>query len=151
MAPQNFTTTAQYKESDHTLVTDEDNDEGFAPNREIGDGLECRMETIARVARILRKKNATSTTHCCRQSMTTYDNRGLDQVHCWAWGAGRAWASGAGCNAVGPRRVIVSLRGVYMFSRTHGLAIVIAACEPTYNIKPHRHNLWKTSPTWRIM
>lgn len=62
MAPQNFTTTAQYKESDHTLVTDEDNDEGFAPNREIGDGLECRMETIARVARILRKKNATSTT-----------------------------------------------------------------------------------------
>ena len=39
MAPQSFTTTAHYEESDHMLVTDEENDEEFSPNREIGDSL----------------------------------------------------------------------------------------------------------------
>ena len=47
MAPQSFTTTAQYEESDHMLATDDENDEEFAPNREIGDGLRVSDRDIS--------------------------------------------------------------------------------------------------------
>ena len=38
MAPQTSTRN-EHNESDHVEVSDEENDEQFAPNREIGDGL----------------------------------------------------------------------------------------------------------------